>query len=124
MFFFLIGSDDFVLCANVYKHYSTKSESPHYDIWLRARPKAEWVLLRIRENPEYERPAGRPAVVTLWEAYISGTESPIGKRSSLVGTPIPSTVYGTNTESCQYPLWHVARATWRDVTNIPPVVSR
>ena len=32
---------------------------------LRARPKAERVLLRIRENPEYERPAGRPAVVTL-----------------------------------------------------------
>ena len=26
---------------------------------LRARPKAERVLLRIRENPEYERPAGR-----------------------------------------------------------------
>ena len=47
-----------------------------------------------------------------WEAYISGTESPIDKRSSLVGTPIPSTVYGTNAESCQYPLWHVARATW------------
>ena len=34
-------------------------------ILLRARPKAERVLLRIRENPEYERPAGRPAVVTL-----------------------------------------------------------
>ena len=32
---------------------------------IRARPKAERVLLRIRENPEYERPAGRPAVVTL-----------------------------------------------------------
>ena len=32
---------------------------------LRARPKAERVLLRIRENPEYERSAGRPAVVTL-----------------------------------------------------------
>ena len=37
-----------------------------YWIWiwtpqLRARPKAERVLLRIRENPEYERPAGRPA---------------------------------------------------------------
>ena len=42
------------------------------------------------------------------EAYISGTESPIGKRSSLVGTPIPSTMYGTNAESRQYPLWHVA----------------
>ena len=54
---------------------------------LRARPKAERVLLRVRENTEYERPAGRP-----WsrfsEAYNSGTESPMGKRSSLVGTPI------------------------------------
>ena len=30
-------------------------------------------------------------------------------RSSLVVTPIPSTVCGTNAESCQYPLWHVAR---------------
>ena len=30
-------------------------------LFLRARPKAERVLLRIRENPEYER----PAVVTL-----------------------------------------------------------
>ena len=88
--------------------------------WLRARPKAERVLLRIRENPEYER----PAVVTLLRAYISGTESPIDKRSSLVGTPIPSTVYGTNAESRQYPLWHVARATWEDVTNVPPAVSR
>ena len=28
-------------------------------VLLRARPKAERVLLRIRENPEYERPAGR-----------------------------------------------------------------
>ena len=44
-----------------------------------------------------------------WEAYISGTESPIDKQSSLVGTPIPSTVYGTNAESYKYPLWHVAR---------------
>ena len=42
-----------------------------------------------------------------WEAYISGTESPIDKRSSLMG--IPSTVYGTNAESCKYPLWDVAR---------------
>ena len=28
-------------------------------VLLRVRPKAERVLLRIRENPEYERPAGR-----------------------------------------------------------------
>ena len=27
-----------------------------------------------------------------------------------MGTPIPSTVYGINAESCQYLLWHVARA--------------
>ena len=26
-----------------------------------------------------------------------------------MGTPIPSTVYGTNAESYKYPLWHVAR---------------
>ena len=32
--------------------------------------------------------------------------------------------YGTNAESCQYPMWHVARATWGDVTNVPPAVSR
>ena len=81
-------------------------------VLLRARPKAERVLLRIRENPEYERPAGRPWS-RFWEAYISGTESPIDKRSSLVGTPIPSTVYGANAESCQYLLWHVARAARR-----------
>ena len=37
---------------------SAKREASFY---LRARPKAERVLLRIRENPEYERPAGRPA---------------------------------------------------------------
>ena len=55
---------------------------------------------------------------------MSETESPIDRRSSLVGTPIPSTVYGTNAESCQYPLWHVARATWGDVTNVPPALSR
>ena len=65
-------------------------------------------LLRIRETPEYEKPAGRPCS-RYWEAYISGTESPIDdKRSSSV--PIPSTVYGTNAESCHYLLWHV---TWR-----------
>ena len=27
-----------------------------------------------------------------------------------IGTPISSTVYGTNAESYKYPLWHVARA--------------
>ena len=48
-----------------------------------------------------------------WQAYISGTVSPIDKRSSLVGNPIPPAVYGTNAESCQSPLWHVARAAWR-----------
>ena len=29
-----------------------------------------------------------------------------------MGSPIPSAVHGTNAESCQYSLWHVARATW------------
>ena len=66
------------------------------------------------------RPARRPR---FWEAYISGTVSPIDKRSSLVGSPIPSAVHGTNAESCQCQLWHVARATWGDDTNVPPAVS-
>ena len=30
-----------------------------------------------------------------------------------MGTTIPSTVYGTNAQSCQYLLWHVARAARR-----------
>ena len=73
--------------------------------------------------------SGRPACrghafERLIYIYISGTVSPIDKRSSLVDNPIPSAVYGTNAESCQCLLWHVARATWEDVTNVPPVVSR
>ena len=81
---------------------------------LRARPKAERVILRIREILSMSgRPADRSHAFE--RLYISGTKSPIDKRSSLVGTPIPSTVYGTNAESCPYPLWHVARATWGDV---------
>ena len=40
---------------------SVEGPSPLRPHLLRARPKAERVLLRIRENPEYERPAGRPA---------------------------------------------------------------
>ena len=78
---------------------------------LRARPKAERVLLRIREIPEYERPAGRGHA---FERLI-----PLEPKARLtsgllwwVPTPIPSTVNGTNAESCKYPLWHVARATW------------
>ena len=74
------------------------------------------------------RMSGRPAVVTLliglYTLLISGTISPIDKRSSLMGNPIPSAVYGINAESCQCLLCHVARATWGDVTNVPPVVSR
>ena len=30
-----------------------------------------------------------------------------------MGSPIPSTVYGANAESCQYLLWHVVRAARR-----------
>ena len=56
--------------------------------------------------------SGRPWS-RFWETYISGTENPIDKRSYLAGTPIPSIVYGTNAESCQYLLWHVARAARR-----------
>ena len=93
---------------------------------LRASAKREasfyWYTLKI-----WVWAAGRPARRPwwrFWEAYISGTVSPIDKRSSLVGNPIPSAVYGTTAESCQCLLWHVARATWGDVTNVPPAVSR
>lgn len=43
------------------------------------------------------------------EGYISGSVSPIDKRSPLLGKPIPPAVYGTNAESCQYLLWQLAR---------------
>ena len=65
---------------------------------------AKRVLLRIRENP------GTSGRGHAFERHTSGTESPIDKRSSLVGTPIPSTLYGTNAESFQYLLWLVVRA--------------
>ena len=61
-------------------------------------------ILRIRENPEYELPAGRPAGRGRGHdferlRYISGTESSINNWSSLMGTPIPHTKYGTNAGS-------------------------
>ena len=72
--------------------------------------RSEFLLIYTKNLSMSGRPAGRP-----WsrfsETYISGTVSPIDKRSSLVGSPIPSAVYGTNAESCQCQLWHVARAT-------------
>ena len=89
---------------------------------LRASAKREasfyWYTLKIWVWAA-RRPCSR-----FWEAYISGTVSPFDKRSSLVGSPIPSAVHGTNAESCQCQLGHVARATWGDVTNVPPAVSR
>ena len=68
-------------------------------------------LLRIGETPEYERPAGRGYA---FERLIS-LEPKARLTSSLLWwtPPIPSTVYGTNAESCQYLLWHVARAARR-----------
>ena len=69
---------------------------------------AQRVLLRMRENPDYERPAGRGDA---FERLI-----PLEPKDRLTSgllwrvPSIPSTVYGTNAESCQYLLWHVARA--------------
>ena len=72
--------------------------------------RSEFLLIYTKNLSMSGRPAGRPWS-RFWEAYISGTVSPIVKRSSLVGNPIPSAVHGTNAESCQCLLWHVARAT-------------
>ena len=69
--------------------------------------RSEFLLIYTKNLSMSGRPWSR-----FWEAYISGTISPIHKRFSLVGSPIPSAVYGTNAESCQCLLWHVARATW------------
>ena len=85
--------------------------------------RSEFLLIYTNNLSMSGPPADRPWS-RFWEAYISGTVSPIDKRSSMVGSPIPSAVYGTNAESCQCQLWHVARATWGDVTNVPPAVSR
>ena len=76
--------------------------------------RSEFLLIYTKNLSMSGRPAGPPARrpwSRFWEAYISGTVSPIDKRSSLVGDPIPSAVHGTNAESCQCLLWHVARAT-------------
>ena len=69
---------------------------------------SEFILIR-RENPEYKRPRGHAFEITI------SLEPKARLTSGLlwwVGTPIPPTVYGTNTEACQYLLWHVARAAW------------
>ena len=68
--------------------------------------RSEFLLIYTKNLSMSGRPWSR-----FWEAYISGTVSPIDKRSSVVGSPIPSAVHGTNAESCQCRLWHVARAT-------------
>ena len=73
--------------------------------------RSEFLLIYTKNLSMSGRPARRPWL-RFWEAYISGTVSPIDKRSSLVGNPIPSAVYGTNAEACQCLLWHVARTTW------------
>ena len=70
-------------------------------------------FVSVGQNPECERPASPPAVVTHLRGLYLWNQSPIDKRSSLMGTPIPSTVYGTIAESCQYLVWHVARAARR-----------
>ena len=50
---------------------------------LRARPKAERVLLRIRENPEYER----PAVVTLLRGLYLWNRKPDWQAVFFGGNP-------------------------------------
>ena len=81
---------------------------------LRARPKAERVLLRIRENPEYERPAGRGRAferlialepkARLTSGLLWWVPAPPSLLPCMGPTPIA--------ETWQYPLWHVASATW------------
>ena len=113
------------LWTTLYSVQACQFICPDYiaDWLLRASAKREasfyWYTLKIWVWAAAGRPWSR-----FWEAYISGTVSPIDKRSSLVGSPIPSAVHGTNAESCQCQLGHVARATRGDVTNVPPVVSR
>ena len=85
-------------------YHSYNVTSPGAACWLTGG----WGMTMSNIQLGNMRPARRPWS-RFWEAYISGTDSPIDKRSSLVGTPIPSTVYGTNAESYKYPLWHVAR---------------
>ena len=58
---------------------------------------SEFLLIYTKNLIMSGRPWSR-----FWEAYISGTVSPIDKRSSLVGNPIPPAVYGTNAKSCQW----------------------
>ena len=88
-------------------------------ILLRARPKAERVLLRIRENPEYERPAGRghafERLISLepdWQAVFFG-ENPhsfyrVWDQCRIV--PVPTVTHG----ACRP----------EGVTNFPPAFSR
>ena len=112
----------FYWCLIYTKNLSMSGRSAVVTLLLRASAKREasfyWHTLKI-----WVWAAGR-SWSRFWDAYISGTVSPIDKRFSLVGSPIPSAVHGTNAESCQCQLWHVARATWGDVTNVPPTVSR
>ena len=85
---------------------------------LRARPKAERVSLELRGKIwvwAAGRPAGRPWS-RFWRAYISATTGRIDKRFSVVGSCIPSAVNGTNINPSGWPLWHMGRAEWGDVT--------
>ena len=73
--------------------------------------RSEFLLIYTKNLNMSGRPARRPAVVTLLRGLYLWNRKPDCQRSSLVGSPIPSAVYGTNAESCQCQLWHVARAT-------------
>ena len=85
-----------VKTGNLVNKWRICGETVSYDIlpwsslWLlRARPKAERVLLRIRENPEYERPAGRPAVVTLLRDLYLWNQKPDWQAVFFRGYPHP-----------------------------------
>ena len=62
----------------------------------------EFLLIYTKNLSMSGRPARRPWS-RFWEAYISGIVSPIDKRSSLVGSPIPSAVRSSFILRITYP---------------------
>ena len=58
----------------------------------RASAASERSLFNITEKSQYERPGPtRPGLKRFSEAHILATAGPIDLRSSLLGSPIPST---------------------------------
>ena len=65
-------------------------------VYERASAASERSLFNITEKSQYERPGPvRPGLKRFSEAHISATAGPIDLRSSLLGSPIPSTPYFT-----------------------------